>query len=497
MSSDIIASIQGESPLVSSSGHTSTTTSYLRTVDPDYWGLPSRGEEPLLYDIEQRVFVDANRNPIYPSSPLTWIRTTSRRPIQQAQANLAAYFQRNPVAEGKDIAILFTGGSQESTPIEPTTEDTFTASTSRTPTPTPSSSSSTPIISAPTPRRVTMATIGNMTQQQLEALIARLQTQQQGARALKLDIPAPDPFTGQGEDLDRFIQRVEHYFTTTNNTNLSDDAKIAFTVALMKGGQDARIWRDTFYERAAGGQAPYRTWDLFKGSLKLAFPEHEGVQRAHQVLMELPAKQLNKKTRATTKMYVERFRLLAEKAKLKDATIDANGQRTENDYPTLRAIFIKGLDRQIYATLAGRATSERPDTMDKWYRDVLSLDAIYRGIDQISNVTTSVDYGEPMDVDAAVTRPIRTSSSAPGRKQWTDGCSLNESERRYHRNNNLCFYCHNGGHSARDCRKKAAAGTKNTPRAQNSRPTDYRSYIKSLSADEKREVMEELATEDF
>ncbi|KAI0941410.1 hypothetical protein AcW1_003310 [Taiwanofungus camphoratus] len=115
-------------------------------------------------------------------------------------------------------------------------------------------------------------------------------------------------------------------------------------------------------------------------------------------------------------MYVERFRLLAEKAKLKDAFSGLNGQRTENDYPTLRAIFIKGLDQQIYTTLVGHTNTERPNSMEKWYTDVLHLDAVYKGIDQTLFSTMDIDYGEPMEVDALVT-PCPTLFT----KKWEDG----------------------------------------------------------------------------
>lgn len=172
--------------------------------------------------------------------------------------------------------------------------------------------------------------------------------------------------------------------------------------------------------------------------------------------------------------------------------IDARGNHEECNYPTLCTIFIKGLDRQIYTTLAGRTHTEHPNTMEKWYTDVLSLDAIYKGIDQDLGDTT--DYRVPMEIDGTTT----SHPSYSGKRQWTNGCSLSESEKKHHQDNHLCFYCHNKGHSACECHKKAAAmGPCITPKDPETHPTDFPSYIKSLLADEKRVVMEELVSEDF
>ncbi|EED77924.1 predicted protein [Postia placenta Mad-698-R] len=89
--------------------------------------------------------------------------------------------------------------------------------------------------------------------QRIAVALAAYQSQQSTAnRPLHLDIPAPEPFSGKAEDLRRFIQCVLSYFVATNNTRLSDEAKIAFTVALMRKDL-GKTWADAYYEKSAGG----------------------------------------------------------------------------------------------------------------------------------------------------------------------------------------------------------------------------------------------------
>lgn len=99
---------------------------------------------------------------------------------------------------------------------------------------------------------------------------------------LHLDIPTPEPFSGKAEDLRHFIQCVLSYFVTTNNTRLGDEAKITFTVALMRKDL-GKMWADIYYEKLAGGTQVYSTWADFVDTLEQAFPEHGTQLKVHQV----------------------------------------------------------------------------------------------------------------------------------------------------------------------------------------------------------------------
>ncbi|OSX58507.1 hypothetical protein POSPLADRAFT_1060338 [Postia placenta MAD-698-R-SB12] len=328
--------------------------------------------------------------------------------------------------------------------------------------------------------------------QRIAVALAAYQSQQSTAnRPLHLDIPAPEPFSGKAEDLRRFIQCVLSYFVATNNTRLSDEAKIAFTVVLMRKDL-GKTWADAYYEKSAGGVQVYPDWAAFATALEEAFPEHGTRIKALQILMKLPERQKNKKTALSLGNYVTRFEQLASKAQLKDAEV--NGVNcTENDYHTLHTNFIKGLPKELYVSLTTRVARDRPSTMKAWYDEVRNTDATKQGA---LTVTDTKDYGEPMDIDAAAV--AATFASTSGGRKWELGAVLNEADRKLHRDGNLCFYCHIKGHSARDFHEKAATRQGGgRPNQGGSGKDDFRARIKALSADEKRELYEELTMEDF
>ncbi|KAF9799649.1 hypothetical protein IEO21_10531 [Rhodonia placenta] len=90
-----------------------------------------------------------------------------------------------------------------------------------------------------------------------------------------------------------------------------------------------------------------------------------------------------------------------------------------------------------------------------------------------------------MDIDAAAV--TATFASTSGGRKWELGAVLNEADRKLHR-----------GHSAKDCRKKAAARQGGgRPNQGGSGKDDFCARIKAPSADEKRELYEELTMEDF
>ncbi|EED78417.1 predicted protein [Postia placenta Mad-698-R] len=131
--------------------------------------------------------------------------------------------------------------------------------------------------------------------------------------------------------------------------------------------------------------------------------------------MKLPERQKNKKTALSLGNYVTRFEQLASKAQLKDAEV--NGvNRTENDYHTLHANFVKGLPKELYVSLATRVARDRPSTMKAWYDEVRNADAAEQGA---LTVTDTRDYGEPMDIDAAAV--AATFASTSGGRKWELG----------------------------------------------------------------------------
>ncbi|EED85658.1 predicted protein [Postia placenta Mad-698-R] len=476
----------------------STTITSNNAVNPVPLGLPALAGSPLLqYDRADRCFVTTTRRtPIYPRGG-SWVHAEGSNPQIVAHQQLVSYYQRHPPAHPEDVfAILRINVEPAQTtenPQSPVNEQPFELpDVQYVPIEAPELPPAPP---APTnaPVEAPMATFTQADiDQRIAVALAAYQSQQSTAnRPLRLDIPAPEPFSGKAEDLRRFIQCILSYFVATNNTRLSDEAKIAFTVALMRKDL-GKTWADAYYEKSAGGVQVYPDWAAFATALEEVFPEHGTRIKAHQILMKLPERQKNKKTVLSLGNYVTRFEQLASKAQLKDAEV--NGvNRTENDYHTLHANFIKGLPKELYVSLATRVARDRPNTMKAWYDEVRNADAAEQGA---LTVTDTRDYGEPMDIDAAAV--AATFASTSGGRKWELGAVLNEADRKLHRDGNLCFYCHIKGHSAKDCRKKAAARQGGgRPNQGGSGKDDFRARIKTLSADEKRELYEELTMEDF
>ncbi|OSX63209.1 hypothetical protein POSPLADRAFT_1055277 [Postia placenta MAD-698-R-SB12] len=486
-----------ESGIDIGSNNSSTITSN-NAVNPVPLGLPALAGSPLLqYDRADRCFVTTTRRtPIYPRGG-SWVRAEGSNPQIIAHQQLVSYYQRHPPAHPEDVFAILRINVEPAQTTEnlqsPVNEQPFELpDVQYVPIEAPELPPAPP---APTnaPVEVPMATFTQADiDQRIAVALAAYQSQQSTAnRPLRLDIPAPEPFSGKVEDLRRFIQCILSYFVATNNTRLSDEAKIAFTVALMRKDL-GKTWADAYYEKSAGGVQVYPDWAAFATALEEAFPKHGTRIKAHQILMKLSERQKNKKTVLSLGNYVTRFEQLASKAQLKDTEV--NGVNcTENDYHTLHTNFVKGLPKELYVSLATRVARDRPNTMKAWYDEVRNADAAEQGA---LTVTDTRDYGEPMDIDAAAV--AATFASTSGGRKWELGAVLNEADRKLHRDGNLCFYCHIKGHSAKDCRKKAAARQGGgRPNQGGSGKDDFRARIKTLSADEKWELYEELTMEDF
>ncbi|EED79865.1 predicted protein [Postia placenta Mad-698-R] len=403
----------------------SSTITSNNAVNPIPLGLPALAGSPLLqYDRADRCFVTTTRRtPIYPRGG-SWVRAEGSNPQIVAHQQLVSYYQRHPPAHPEDVFATLRINIEPAQTTEnlqlPVNEQPFKLpDVQYVPIEAPDTEPP-PVSFAPTNAPVeppmTMFTQADIDQRIAVALAAYQSQQSTANRPLRLDIPAPEPFSGKAEDLRRFIQCILSYFVATNNTRLSDEAKIAFTVALMRKDL-GKTWADAYYEKSAGGVQVYADWAAFATALEEAFPEHGTRIKAHQILMKLPERQKNKKTALSLGNYVTRFEQLASKAQLKDAEV--NGvNRTENDYHTLHANFVKGLPKELYVSLATRVARDRPNTMKAWYDE--------------------------------------------------------------------------------DCRKKAAARQGGgRPNQGGSGKDDFRARIKTLSADEKRELYEELTMEDF
>ncbi|OSX60784.1 hypothetical protein POSPLADRAFT_1057726, partial [Postia placenta MAD-698-R-SB12] len=332
----------------------SSTITSNNTVNPVPLGLPALTGSPLLqYDRADRCFVTSTkRAPIYPRGG-TWCRATGPNPQVIAHQELVSYYQRHPSAHPEDVFTILQ------IDVEPTqTAESVQSPINEQPLELPEVQyipieipdiELPPAPPAPTnaPVEVPMALFTQEDiDQRITVALAAYQSQQSTAnRPLRLDIPAPEPFSGKAEDLRRFIQCILSYFVATNNTRLSDEAKIAFTVVLMRKDL-GKTWVDAYYKKSAGGVQVYSTWADFVAALEEVFPEHGMRIKAHQILMKLPERQKDRKTALSLGNYVTHFEQLASKAQLKDAEVNGTN-RVENNYHTLHTNFVKGLPKEL------------------------------------------------------------------------------------------------------------------------------------------------------
>ncbi|EED84322.1 predicted protein [Postia placenta Mad-698-R] len=365
----------------------SSTITSNNAVNPVSLGLPALAGSPLLqYDQADHCFVTSTKKaPIYPRDG-TWCCATGPNPQVIAHQELVSYYQRHPPAYPEDIFTILRIN------VEPTqTAESVQSPINEQPLELPEvqyvpikilNIELPPAPPTPTnaPVEVPMATFTQEDiDQHITIALTAYQSQQSTANLpLCLDIPAPKPFSGKAKDLRHFIQCILSYFVITNNTRLSDEAKIAFTVAVMRKDL-GKTWADTYYKKLAGGVQVYSTWADFVATLE----------------------EKNRKMALSLGNYITHFEQLASKAQLKDTEVNGTN-RVENDYHTLHAKFVKGLPKELYFVLATRA----------WYNEVRNADAAKQ---ETLIVTDTRDYGEPMDIDAAAVTTTFT-STLEGRK---------------------------------------------------------------------------------
>ncbi|EED83214.1 predicted protein [Postia placenta Mad-698-R] len=228
-------------------------------VNPVPLGLPALAGSPLLqYDRADRCFVTTTRRtPIYPRGG-SWVRAEGSNPQIVAHQQLVSYYQRHPPAHPEDVFAILRINVEPAQTTEnlqsPVNEQPFELpDVQYVPIEAPELPPAPPApTNAPVEVPMAMFTQADIDQRIAVALAAYQSQQSTANRPLHLDIPAPEPFSGKAEDLRRFIQCILSYFVATNNTRLSNEAKIAFTVALMRKDL-GKTWADAYYEKSAGG----------------------------------------------------------------------------------------------------------------------------------------------------------------------------------------------------------------------------------------------------
>lgn len=305
----------------------------------------------------------------------------------------------------------------------------------------------------------------------------------------KSDVVKPNSFSGEGADTEDFLAQVQNYFWATGNENAGDQQKIAFTLSLMNEGVAPKAWVSAYHVQAKTQQPVYKTWDEFVEALKGSFFDYHAKNKAFSRLATF------KQGKQDTSTFITRFQMLAHNAGVFDAT-ESSGGENKDGFMILSTLFQQGLNDDLYNRCLTQDTM--PTTMKEWYALALKMDS-RQGFRAKYARFSSARNDDAMDVDTVQTQQ---GSGQQKKTKWEIGARLNDDDREEHRKNNLCFFCHYKGHSARDCRKKQASGQRNNQRTKQApKPTDRRASIRALlvgaSEEEKTEIFGMLTEEDF
>src|ERR1700678_2067975 len=163
----------------------------------------------------------------------------------------------------------------------------------------------------------------------------------------ELRINPPTHFTGNGDDLDNFIQECTLYLTLNRAVYETDEKKIIFMLSYMMEGT-AHAWKKAFVRdviNSAGNS--FGSLKQFTVSLKKAFEASDSEGDATSKLRQL------KQEKDLVDDYVAQFRILASKARMTDDDV-------------LTEYFMEGINTGILQKICAQEKS--PTTITKWYQ---------------------------------------------------------------------------------------------------------------------------------
>ena len=292
-----------------------------------------------------------------------------------------------------------------------------------------------------------------LTTQQLQQLVASLQTGQGGTREPKIE--DPELFSGDRRKVRSFLTQCDLVYQSKPRTYPTDQAKVAYASGRLRGN----AW-DWVESSIVDGVSTYKTWVSFKDALKKAFGEADTREVARRKLHHC------KQGQRSAAMYWSEFQKIKNDLDYNDATyID---------------FFYDGLYHEVQRQLS--LLDDLPKTLLDYAHKAISLDNKlynyrtahklgerktndpYRSLDhqrsladshpqpQIHHNKSFADpdpYGpKPMDIDLDATRSKRF-------------YKLSEKERQRRIKERLCFTCGKPGHVTSECYKnknKSSAG---------------------------------------
>jgi len=257
---------------------------------------------------------------------------------------------------------------------------------------------------------------------------------------------APEPYDGQGNKALAFWNILENYFTVNKDTFDTDHKKVVSALTYFKRDTPAGEWASDKMATAIAAQPTnYGTWQAFKDAFKVQFipPQTE-----LEALAKLHA------TPQGSREFNEWYQEWSQHARR--ANVGAN---------TLMFAFRNALNEDINNRIASQ--SPQPATLAELVARARDLDRYWRMYAKPTNQRNiyinelSGNYS-PTDINA--TQPSAYETPILRKR-------LTSEQRHYRKENNLCFYCGQSGHSAGGC-LQAAKKSRYKPRIQQVFPVD-------------------------
>lgn len=277
---------------------------------------------------------------------------------------------------------------------------------------------------------------------------SQVQPTQQPSESSVLKISPPEHFTGRPDKFRNFATQLQLCFQAYPQSFNTEHKKITFAASYLR--DSAYNWLSTFLDPQTG-TISFKSYSDFYTSLKAAFDDPDSTRTAERKLQSL-------KQDKSCAAYYSQFMTLISLLNWTEDSVKIS-------------LFHSGLKDSVKDLLIGKT---KPTTFEAYAQLCISLDNEWfarqsEKRSHHSSPQTSSSSTKPKTSTTPQTFPkpatqfsvqLQHTSSSGGDPMDLDAL---RKERREHRiKNNLCLYCGEPGHQARNCPKSKARNTVNS-----------------------------------